>query len=154
MEVDVFLNELEPFAAIFWKNFGAFKIFAFYGAMGAGKTTLIISLCRSMGVKAHLSSPTFSIINQYSIEKEDKEETIYHIDLYRLESEEEILQTGVDECLASGSICMVEWPEKASWLFNKDTVHILIENTGKRSRRVEIKHGYLPDAIWKNSCNL
>ncbi len=147
MEVDVSLNELEHFAARFWKSFGDYKIFAFYGAMGAGKTTLIISLCKFKGVKAHLSSPTFSIINQYSIGKEAEEETIYHIDLYRLESPEEIMQTGVEDCLASGSTCMVEWSQKAPWLFNKDTLHIVITNTGKSSRRIAIKHAYLPDAI-------
>jgi tRNA threonylcarbamoyladenosine biosynthesis protein TsaE len=87
--------------------------------MGAGKTTLIEAICAAKGVREHTSSPTFSIINQYGYTEDGEEKLIYHIDLYRLKDEEEIIQAGVEDCVYSGSLCMIEWPQKAPDLFDK-----------------------------------
>ncbi len=85
------------------------NIIAFYGEMGAGKTTLITALCKQLGVTDRVSSPTFSIVNEYqTINKE----TIYHFDFYRINSEEEALDLGYENYFYSGDKCFIEWPEK------------------------------------------
>jgi tRNA threonylcarbamoyladenosine biosynthesis protein TsaE len=114
------------------------KIFAFHGAMGAGKTTLIEALCRKKGVKDVMGSPTFSIINEYVFLEDRAEKLIYHIDLYRLKDEQEIVQTGVEDCIYSNEICFVEWPDKAPELFDENTVHVFIEPVNETERTVKI----------------
>src|SRR5262245_25274171 len=99
------------------------KVFALHGDMGAGKTTLVHAICELLGIQGNTSSPTFSIINQY---KTEKSSSIYHIDLYRLKDEEEAIQTGVEDCLYSGDICFVEWPERAPGIFPENTVNLKI----------------------------
>jgi tRNA threonylcarbamoyladenosine biosynthesis protein TsaE len=136
MEFWVTKDHLNEFAAAFWKAVGNGKIFAFHGQMGAGKTTLISFLCHYKGTKDVTGSPTFSIINEYIVEGTQK---IYHIDLYRLKDEEEVMQTGVEDCVDSGDICMIEWPEKAPQLFDEKTVHVFIEPTSERERMVILK---------------
>jgi len=108
-------------------------VFAFHGEMGAGKTTVIHAMCEAMGVIDPVTSPTFSIINQY---KTRKGKIVYHIDLYRLKDEEEIIQAGVEDCVYSGSVCMVEWPEKAPHLFDEKAVHVFIEPSSETERKV------------------
>jgi tRNA threonylcarbamoyladenosine biosynthesis protein TsaE len=140
MQFTVSLEHLNDFAQQFWKYVNRAKVFAFYGQMGAGKTTIITALCREKGVKDVMSSPTFSIINEYSVRENGEPASIFHIDLYRLNSIEEILQTGVDECISSGSICMVEWPEKAPSLFEDgQTVHVTIEPVSIKTRHIQVK---------------
>src|SRR5919106_824354 len=107
------LNELEAFAGKFWNYVKEAKLFAFHGDMGAGKTTIISALCHYKGTKDAIGSPTFSIINEYSYVENGENKKIFHIDLYRLKDEEEVVQAGVEDCMYSGSICMVEWPDKA-----------------------------------------
>ena len=106
--------------------------------MGAGKTTTIAALCRSKGVKDSLSSPTFSIINEYSFVENGLAKKIFHIDLYRLNGEEEVQQTGVEDCVYSNEICFVEWPEKAPFLFDENTVHVVIKQSSEGVRLVSI----------------
>jgi len=108
-------------------------VLAFHGEMGAGKTTFIHALCGVMGVKGAVSSPTFSIINQYTAAAGD---TIYHMDLYRLKDANEAVNAGVEDCLYSQSICLVEWPEKAPGIFPDDTLHITIISTGTDTRKI------------------
>jgi tRNA threonylcarbamoyladenosine biosynthesis protein TsaE len=84
------------------------KIFLFYGDMGAGKTTLIKSLCESLGVKESATSPTFSIVNEY----QGASSKIYHFDFYRLKNQSEALDLGYEEYFYSGNYCFIEWPEK------------------------------------------
>ena len=84
------------------------KIFLFYGDMGAGKTTLIKSLCESLGVKEPATSPTFSIVNEY----QGASSKIYHFDFYRLKNQSEALDLGYEEYFYSGNYCFIEWPEK------------------------------------------
>ena len=118
-------------------------VFAFHGQMGAGKTTFIHAMCNEIGVKDVLSSPTFSIINEYqfipvTIGIEGSKKALYHIDLYRLKDEEEAIQAGVEDVLYSGNICLVEWPDKVSSIFPANTVHIHIELVDEKTRRLKI----------------
>ena len=139
MEQQVLLDELSQFAARFWKAVNGATVFAFHGPMGAGKTTLITALCSYKGVLEPMSSPTFSIINEYTFFEGDKEKVIYHIDLYRLKDFDEVIQAGVEDCINSGHICLVEWPEKAPDLFDERTVHVFIEPESDTARRVKVE---------------
>jgi tRNA threonylcarbamoyladenosine biosynthesis protein TsaE len=112
-----------------------YKVFAFFGEMGAGKTTLIHALCEELGVRDHISSPTFSIINEYV---SDGGHTVYHMDLYRLKNEDEVISSGVEDCLYSGNICLVEWPEKALRILPADALHIHMTATGADTRKLVI----------------
>lgn len=138
MEYRVLLEHLGEFAVQFWRRAGNEKRFAFHGPMGAGKTTLIMALCKAKGVKESMGSPTFSIINQYTYSDQGQENIIYHMDLYRLKDEEEVIQAGVEDCLYSGSICLVEWPDKAPGLFSDQTVHIYIDMVNTQERHVKV----------------
>lgn len=121
------LEEIQKVATEFWRHAGNSKVFAFHGNLGAGKTTLISALCREKGVKDTTSSPTFALINDY-IYKDDSgmNRHIFHLDLYRIKDEEEAVQAGIEDCLYSGSVCMVEWAEKIPDLLPEGTVHITI----------------------------
>lgn len=139
MQITIALNQLEEFADLFWKYVGESKVIAFHGEMGAGKTTLISLLCKSKGVAEGIGSPTFSIINEYVFLNKGREKIIYHIDLYRLNGDEEIINTGVEDCIQSGDYCLVEWPEKAPHLFDENTVHVYIKNVTTHTRLVKIE---------------
>ena len=141
MEATVSLDELNAFAENFWSYVKDAKVFAFYGPMGAGKTTTIAALCHYKGVRDGVASPTFAIINEYVYAEQGTEKKLFHIDLYRLNDAEEVLQTGVEDCLFSGAICFVEWPEKAPHLFDEQTVHVQIEPVDKNTRRLKIGAG-------------
>ena len=99
------------------------RIFAFYGEMGSGKTTLIKQFCKCLGVREQTSSPTFAIINEYNTEKE---ETVYHFDFYRVEKQEELIQIGVQDYLESGHYCFLEWPEIVEYMLKEDFVKVFI----------------------------
>jgi tRNA threonylcarbamoyladenosine biosynthesis protein TsaE len=139
MRFHISLSELENFASIFWEAVKEEKLFAFHGQMGAGKTTIINALCHYKGTKDVTGSPTFSIINEYSYVDSGENRKIFHIDLYRLKDEEEVVQAGVEDCIYSGSICMVEWPEKAPALFDDNTVHVFIRPVSETQREIEMQ---------------
>lgn len=111
------------------------KVLAFSGEMGSGKTTFIRAMCLEKNVKGVVSSPTFSIINEYKTD----EGIIFHLDLYRLNSLQEAVQAGVEDCLYSGNICLVEWPEKAAPLLPPDTLNVRIEAIGEENRSIRIE---------------
>ena len=138
MERSFSLDKINEVAKEFWKATNGKMVFAFHGQMGVGKTTFIHALCDAKGVKDVVGSPTFSIINEYEYDCEGTKKVIFHIDLYRLKDEEDAIRTGVEECLYSGNICLVEWPEKASGIFPHDTVHIHIELVNDTTRRLKI----------------
>ena len=134
MEVIFTLEQLKETAAPFTQILPKHPVIAFHGEMGAGKTTFIHALCEVLGVTENISSPTFSIINQYLA---DEQRTIFHIDLYRLKDEAEAINAGVEDCLFSGNVCLVEWPERASGIFPDDTLHVYISAIDERIRRLE-----------------
>lgn len=136
--MQVSLDQLSVFAEWFWKQVSDARIFAFHAPMAGGKTTTITALCREKGVRDAISSPTFAIINEYRYTAHRKEESIFHIDLYRLENADEVMQSGVEDCVHSGSICFVEWPQKAPYLFDEKTVHVIIEPVNETMRQVKI----------------
>ncbi|MFH1004022.1 MAG: tRNA (adenosine(37)-N6)-threonylcarbamoyltransferase complex ATPase subunit type 1 TsaE [Bacteroidota bacterium] len=106
------------------------KIFCFYGELGAGKTTLIKTICNILGVKDSTGSPTFSLINEYQTKTGKK---IFHIDLYRIKTETEIFDLGYEDYLFSGNYCFIEWAEKIEHLLPEDCVRVKIEvETEKR----------------------
>jgi tRNA threonylcarbamoyladenosine biosynthesis protein TsaE len=100
------------------------KVFAFYAEMGAGKTTLIKELCRQLGAQGNLSSPTYSIVNEYAAPNDKK---IYHLDLYRLKNTEEAIAAGIEEYLHSGNYCFIEWPQHAEPVLPNNYIKIEIE---------------------------
>jgi tRNA threonylcarbamoyladenosine biosynthesis protein TsaE len=110
------------------------QVFAFHGEMGAGKTTFIKTLCEMAGVESAVSSPTFSIINQY----QSPSGTIFHLDLYRLDSAEEAIEAGVEDVLYSGNTCYIEWPEKAPGLLPPETIHVFIQMVDADTRKLSI----------------
>lgn len=135
MDIIFKLGEIDKSAKIFLEKIKGYKIIALHGEMGAGKTTFIHALCSELGVKDNIGSPTFSIINQYQT---NAGENIYHIDLYRLKDEEEAIQTGVEDCLYSGSYCFVEWPDRAPGIFPEGTLHVSIIALNNDTRKLTI----------------
>ena len=132
------IANLESIAALFWNSLNENRVFVFHGEMGAGKTTFIHALCAHKNIQDPFSSPTFSLINEYRYDEDGEEKIIYHMDLYRVKSEDEAVQAGIEDCLYSKHICLVEWPEKIPHLLPVDTCHVFIEITGPETRRIRI----------------
>ena len=110
------------------------KIILFYGEMGAGKTTLIKTLAKKLGVHNATSSPTFSLVNEYQTDSDD---LIYHFDVYRLKTEHEAYDMGMDEYLYSGHWCFIEWPEKIPTLIPQDHSVIKLKMLPDGKRELE-----------------
>ena len=140
MKFSYTLSEIHDAAKTLWREGKQYKTWAFHAQMGAGKTTLIHALCELLEVKDAISSPTFAIINEYSSPLAG---VIYHMDWYRLKDEEEALQACVEDCLLSGNLCLVEWPEKASGLLPDNTLHIIIETTNAYERLLSFDPDHL-----------
>lgn len=136
MELTFGLQEIETTARKFLAAINDHKIFAFHGNLGAGKTTFIRAICTVLRVKDHVSSPTFNIIHTYHC---NDGKIIYHLDLYRVKDSAEAVSAGVEECLYSGELCFVEWPEKVFDILPPDTVQVFLEIIDKSQRRVDIK---------------
>jgi tRNA threonylcarbamoyladenosine biosynthesis protein TsaE len=116
------LEELPAAASAFITALNGKKVFLFDAQMGAGKTTFIKELCRTLGVMDNMSSPTYSIVNEYT----GAIDVIYHFDLYRVQSLNECLDIGMEEYLYSGNYCFIEWPEIANSLYPEDSVKVTI----------------------------
>ena len=110
-------------------------VVAFFGAMGAGKTTLIREICTQLGVADNVTSPTFALVNHY---RSGRGDNIFHFDFYRIEKLDEVYDLGYDEYFDSGALCLVEWPEKIEPLLPSDTLRVYIETTGPDSRKITI----------------
>jgi tRNA threonylcarbamoyladenosine biosynthesis protein TsaE len=134
MQLQCTLDNIRQTARRFWELVDGRKVIAFYGNMGAGKTTLIHALCDEKGVTSTVGSPTFSIINEYAFPGG----RLFHIDLYRLKDEEEAVRAGVEDCLYSGDICLVEWPARAEAIFPGDTVRVEIQVVDQATRNIQI----------------
>jgi len=135
MELEFKLAEINQAANDLWQQAKNYRVWAFHGEMGNGKTTLIHALCETLGVKDTVSSPTFAIINEY---KSPLAGTIYHMDWYRMKDEEEAIQAGIDDCLQSGNYCFVEWPEKAEGLLPENTLHLHLKMKDTETRQLEL----------------
>ncbi|RLD51910.1 MAG: tRNA (adenosine(37)-N6)-threonylcarbamoyltransferase complex ATPase subunit type 1 TsaE [Bacteroidetes bacterium] len=118
------LNDLTEIAAAISDEYKKNQIFAFYGKMGSGKTTLIKEICRQKGVTGNITSPTFAIINEYIT---DKKEILYHFDFYRIETPEEVFDFGYEDYFFSGRICLIEWPELIENLLPGKYIKVTIE---------------------------
>lgn len=123
------LSELPAIAKQLLQSFDGEKVVAFHGVMGAGKTTLIKALCEALGVQDTISSPTFSIVNEYRTTKGEK---IYHFDFYRIKSVEEAYDMGYEEYFYSKAYCFIEWPEKIQELMPLTYEKITIEVKGDK----------------------
>ena len=111
------------------------RILAFYGDLGAGKTTIIKKICELLNAQEPASSPTFSLINEYSIKNNGK---IYHFDFYRINDIEEIYDFGYEEYFFSNNYCFIEWPEKIESLLPKNSIKINIDIVSKEKRKISI----------------
>ena len=135
--MEIIINSLEDIdeaARTSAANMGSSKVFAFYGSMGAGKTTFIKALCRQMGVDDVITSPTFSIVNEYH--RAGGSGVIYHFDFYRIKRLDEVYDMGYEEYFYSGSPCFIEWPELIEDLLPEDAVKVTIGETGGGARTV------------------
>jgi tRNA threonylcarbamoyladenosine biosynthesis protein TsaE len=135
MDISFSLQNIQTAVEQFLQAIQNKKVIALHGPMGAGKTTFVQAVCQALKVNSKISSPTFSIINTYSTTDGG---TVYHIDLYRLKSETEAIQAGVEDCLYSGNLCLVEWPEITPNLFPEDTVHCYLSVLGLNERKLVI----------------
>ena len=125
------LTNIERIARQFVEEQNDGRVLAFYGQMGAGKTTFIAAVCKALGIEEPVNSPTFAIVNEYVA---DNGETVYHFDCYRLNTLRDALNIGIEEYFASGNICFIEWAENIEELLPVDTVrvNIVVEDDGSR----------------------
>lgn len=135
----------------FIKEIGEHKVFAFYGTMGAGKTTFIKAICEELGVEDVITSPTFAIVNEYQVlgdrclvmadtinTQKPTPNTIYHFDFYRIKKLEEVYDMGYEDYFYSGSLCFIEWPELIEDLLPDDAVKVEIAEQADGSRIIKI----------------
>lgn len=128
------LDSINIAAKEFVDNMGAGKVFAFYGKMGAGKTTFIKAVCECLGVEDTVTSPTFAIVNEYSSTKVDY--PIYHFDFYRIKKLEEVYDMGYEDYFYGGGVCFIEWPELVEDLLPEDCVKVEIKENEDGTRTV------------------
>jgi tRNA threonylcarbamoyladenosine biosynthesis protein TsaE len=133
MERRYSLPEIQDVARALLQAHGDRKVFALHGEMGAGKTTFVHALAEVLGVSSPVSSPTYALIHEYAYGTE----SMYHMDWYRLQDEEEALQAGIEEVLNSGQRCLVEWPERAAGLLPDDTLHIYLRVEDAQTRLIK-----------------
>lgn len=129
------IDHIQQAAREFIDNIGNNTIFAFYGNMGAGKTTFIKAVCEELGVEDVINSPTFAIVNEYMTGQGD---TIYHFDCYRINKIVEALDMGCQDYFDSGNVCFIEWPENIDSLLPDDTVAVRITVNDDNSRTITI----------------
>ncbi|MHB0754895.1 tRNA (adenosine(37)-N6)-threonylcarbamoyltransferase complex ATPase subunit type 1 TsaE [Polaribacter sp. M15] len=108
----------------------------FYGEMGVGKTTLIKAICKALNVQDNISSPTFSLVNEYQTTENEK---VYHFDFYRINNEEEALDMGIEEYFYNNDWCLIEWPENIQNLLPLDAVEIHLSILENQKRNIKIK---------------
>ena len=128
------LESIHQAARTFIDNIGNDTIFAFYGHMGAGKTTFIKAVCEELGVTDVINSPTFAIVNEYASDLGP----VYHFDFYRIKNTSEAVDLGFEDYAYSGNICLMEWPELIEDILPEETVSVHIEEMENGSRIVRI----------------
>ena len=132
------LSQITEAAQSFVEIMGSRKVFAFYGEMGAGKTTFVRAICKALGVCEVVNSPRFSIVNEY--ESETTGQVIFHFDFYRINRIEEVYDMGYEEYFYSGNVCFIEWPELIEELLPDDVVRVCISVDANEARKVEINN--------------
>ena len=130
------LEKIREAAMEFVANIGEGTVFAFYGKMGAGKTTFVKAVCEELGVEDVITSPTFAIVNEYR--SETSGELIYHFDFYRVKKIEEVYDMGFEDYFYSGALCFIEWPELCEEVLPEDTVKVTIEERPDGTRVLTI----------------
>ena len=128
------LDTIQEAAKEFINRMGEGKVFAFYGKMGAGKTTFIKALCETLGVKDVITSPTFSLINEYT---DGKGNSIYHFDFYRIKKLEEVYYMGYEDYFYSGNLCLLEWPELIEEILPENVIKVTIEEQADGTRKLK-----------------
>ena len=140
--MEIKINNIEHIreaAREFIGNIGDHHVFAFYGKMGAGKTTFVKAICEELGVEDVITSPTFAIINEYTATPSTllpSLSTIYHFDFYRIKKLEEVYDMGYEDYFYSGALCFIEWPELIEEILPDDAVHVSIIEQEDGSRLV------------------
>jgi tRNA threonylcarbamoyladenosine biosynthesis protein TsaE len=133
MQITFTIDTIKQACKQVWEAGSQYKVWTFYGEMGSGKTTFIHHLCEVLGVSSSISSPTYSIINEY---ESSVAGTIYHMDWYRLKDTNEAIEAGVEDCLYSNNVCLVEWPQKAESLLPEQCSRVKIEVVDFATRRI------------------
>ena len=134
MEIEYKISEIKEVARRVIQNAKTKRIL-FYGEMGAGKTTLIKEICKELGVETAISSPTFSLVNEYEIPGS----VIYHFDFYRIESLAEAFDVGIEDYFYSGNYIFIEWPEKIAEILPENSNIVTLKKTNNRSRTLKLE---------------
>jgi tRNA threonylcarbamoyladenosine biosynthesis protein TsaE len=134
------LDNIREAARQFIENIGDHRVFAFYGKMGAGKTTFIKAICEELGVEDIITSPTFAIVNEYTSQSSllTPNDSIFHFDFYRIKKLEEVYDMGFEDYFYSGSLCFIEWPELIEEVLPEDAVKVTIEENADGTRSVKL----------------
>ena len=134
------LDSIREAARQFIDGIGQHRVFAFYGSMGAGKTTFVKAICEELGVDDVITSPTFAIINEYALDSDllPDVSSVYHFDFYRIKKLEEVYDMGYEDYFYSGALCFIEWPELIEELLPEDAVKVSIKENPDGSRTVKV----------------
>ena len=135
------IDTIRESAREFIQNIGEHKVFAFYGKMGAGKTTFVKAICEELGVEDVITSPTFAIVNEYGVNLKSQTsnlnvQSIFHFDFYRIKRLEEVYDMGYEDYFYSGALCFIEWPELIEDLLPEDAVKVTITENADGTRSV------------------
>ena len=139
MEIEIKdLEHIREAARQFISHIGDRRVFAFYGNMGAGKTTFIKAVCEELGVTDVVTSPTFAIVNEYSIDHSplNIDHSLYHFDFYRIKKLEEVYDMGYEDYFYSDALCFIEWPELIDEVLPDDAVKVTIKENADGTRTV------------------
>ena len=130
------VDKIQEAARQFVRQMGDAKVFAFYGKMGAGKTTFIKAICQELGVEDVITSPTFALVNEYTA---GDGSPIFHFDFYRIKKLEEVYDMGYEDYFYSGALCLMEWPELVEELLPQGAVAVTIHANADGSRSIDVE---------------